>query len=130
MRDTQEVLALRKSVRVAAAVGFLLALSVFAADFTVGCGQRYVYGIVSAKYPATGDNQSWTIQVVDEWYTVPENFYYETQVGDTVKFDGRDWTIVKSAGTTLPGKPGREPQQPPPNVPPSLANPPNQPTTH
>jgi len=118
---------LRTSARVATALVFVLALSAFAADVSIGCGSQYVYGVVWGKYPATGENNAWMIQVVNEWYSVPEDFYYRAEIGDTVKFDGKDWTIVKTPDTTAPGN--QPSDQPPPNIPPSIANPPSQSTT-
>ena len=87
-------------VRLAIALVFVLALSTLAADFTIGCGQPYVYGIVSQKYARTGENDVWRLQIGSESWGVPEAFWYQAKLGDTVKFDGVRWSIVKSVGTT------------------------------
>jgi len=104
------------SVRLTALI-FVLALSVFAADITIGCGQPYVYGPVVQKYARTGENDVWRLQVGSEIWSVPEDFYYKVSLGDTVKFDGKTWSIVMLANGTVP--PGQVPA-----VPPSIANPP------
>jgi hypothetical protein len=96
------------SVRVIAVLVFLVALSAFAADFSVGCGQAYVYGPVTAKY-VTHDTSTYTIGVNGRGYVVPEDFYYSVQVGDTVAYNGKVWTKVT---------PGQSP-----NIPPSLLGP-------
>ncbi len=88
------------SGRMLRALLFVAILSVFAADFTVGCGQAYVYGPVSQKLRAAADTGDWLITVNGETYDVPLVFYNEVNVGDTVKFDGRNWTVVKRAETT------------------------------
>jgi hypothetical protein len=100
------------------ALAFVLALSVLAADITVGCGQPYVYGVVSQKFTKTENMDAWVIQIENEAWTVPQDFWYQVQLGDTVKFDGKNWSIVKRANGTVP------PNQEPPAVPPSIANPP------
>ena len=90
------------SVRVVTALVFVLALSMLAADISVGCaGKGYVYGVVQAKFAGTGDNDMSVLQIASESYTVPAGFYSEVQVGDLVRFDGKTWTIVKSAPTTF-----------------------------
>lgn len=89
-------------VRVMTALLFVLALSGLAADMTVGCAsQQYVYGVVEAKFSGNGDANSAVLQIASETYTVPQGFYQSVQVGDWVRFDGKTWTIVKSAGTTF-----------------------------
>ncbi len=84
-----------------AAVAVVLALAAFTADITIGCGPAYVYGVVAQKYASTGDRMTWILQVEDEFYPVPQAFYDRVQLGDTVKFDGRAWSVVKRAGPTL-----------------------------
>lgn len=106
------------SVRLATALVFIAALSVLAADLSVGCGQPYVYGVVSQKYPDTGERQAWLLQVGSESWAVPESFFHQVQLGDTVKFDGKSWSIVKTANGTVPANAA------PPDVPPNIANPP------
>jgi hypothetical protein len=106
------------SVRVVSALIFVIALSALAADISVGCGQPYVYGVVSQKYPRTGENDVWMLQIADESWGVPENFWHQVQLGDTVKFDGKTWSIVKTANGTVPANTTA------PDVPPNVANPP------
>ncbi len=87
---------------------FLIAiLSLFAADISVGCGQGYVYGIVNQKLSAQSGETDRQIVVNAEIFAVPMSFYNEVQVGDTVRFSGRDWTIVKRA--TAPAPPPASP---------------------
>jgi len=91
-------------------------LSVFAADISTGCGQDYVYGAVTQKINA-GHEQNSTIMVNGQPYEVPSDFYQQVQVGDMVKFNGKEWTIVKP-GTTpnvppLPPPPGTQSAPPP-----------------
>lgn len=80
---------------------FVLVLSVFAADFSVGCGQGYVYGPVTQKFRTGGDTESWNIAVNGTPYNVPLEFYTRVEVGDTVKYTGSHWEIVKPAKTTV-----------------------------
>jgi hypothetical protein len=89
-------------VRTLQALVFVLVLSVFAADFTVGCGQGYVYGPVTQKFRTGGDAESWSIAVNGTPYTVPLEFYTQVQIGDTVKYAGSRWEIVKTASGTTP----------------------------
>jgi len=84
-------------------VFFLVAiLSVFAADISVGCGQGYVYGIVNQKLSNQSGEPDRQLVVNSEIFNVPVSFYNEVQVGDTVRFNGRDWTIVKRATAPAP----------------------------
>jgi hypothetical protein len=78
---------------------FVVVLSVFAADISVGCGQGYVYGPVTQKYNTP--NENFLISINGTAYAVPQDFYYKVKVGDTVKFDGKTWTIVKAATPTF-----------------------------
>ncbi|GEM_PF-2637230 len=84
-----------------AVVAVVLALAAFTADITIGCAPAYVYGVVAQKYASTGDRMTWILRIEDEFYPVPQDFYNRAQLGDTVKFDGRAWSIVKRAGPTL-----------------------------
>ncbi len=89
--------------RMVTALLFVAMLSVFAADITVGCGQQeYVYGTVTQKYATGGDTGDYVIAVNGETHTVPLTFYQQVQIGDTVRFDGKDWSIVKPGSTTAP----------------------------
>lgn len=87
-------------------------LSVFAADVTIGCGQDYVYGAVTQKINA-GHEQNNTIMVNGQPYEVPLTFYERVQVGDMVRFNGKEWSIVKS------GQSPNVPALPPPPASPS-----------
>lgn len=89
-------------LRTVQALLFVLVLSVFAADFTVGCGQGYVYGPVTQKFTSGADNDAYTIAVSGTPYSVPLDFYDRVNVGDTVKFAGSRWEIVKTASGTTP----------------------------
>jgi hypothetical protein len=89
-------------LRTLQALLFVLVLSVFAADFSVGCGQGYVYGPVTQKFQSGGDNDGHTIAVNGTPYTVPLEFFNRVSVGDTVKFAGSTWQIVKTASGTTP----------------------------
>jgi len=79
---------------------FIVLLSAFAADISVGCGQTYVYGKVIQKY--TAPNQTYQISINGTSYSVPVDFFNTVHVGDMVKFNGKTWTIVKEAEPTLP----------------------------
>ena len=89
-------------LRTLQALLFVLVLSVFAADFSVGCGQGYVYGPVTQKFQSGGDNDGYTISVNGSPYTVPLEFFSRVNVGDTVKYAGSRWEIVKTASGTTP----------------------------
>ncbi len=89
-------------------VFFLIAiLSVFAADVTVGCGQGYVYGPVSQKLSSGVNENAAERQIVinNSPFDVPVSFYDRVQVGDWVRFNGREWTIVKRANSPTPASP-------------------------
>ncbi len=79
---------------------FIAVLSVFVADFTVGCGGGYVYGPVSQKIQ--GSDQTYKVVVNGTPYEVPANFYSRVQIGDNVKFNGQEWSIVKPGDTNVP----------------------------
>lgn len=81
---------------------FVAVLAVLTADFTVGCGQGYVHGQVTQKY--TGGQGTYLIAVNGKPYAVPQTFYDSVQVGEMVRFDGKEWSVEK-------------PGQPSPNVP-------------
>lgn len=87
------------------ALVFVLVLSVFAADFTVGCGQGYVYGPVTQKYRQGGDSETYVIAVNGTPYNVPLDFFQRVNLGDTVKYGGSHWEIVKTAGGATPTNP-------------------------
>ncbi len=92
-------------LRTIQALVFVLVLSIFAAEFTVGCGSGYVYGPVTQKYRTGADGQDWTIAVNGTPYTVPLEFYNRINLGDTVKFAGSHWEIVKTASGATPTNP-------------------------
>jgi hypothetical protein len=83
---------------------FVLVLSVFAADFSVGCGQGYVYGPVTQKYRTGADAEGYTIAVSGTPYAVPLDFYNRVGLGDTVKYTSH-WEIVKTASGATPTNP-------------------------
>ena len=90
----------------ARALLFVALLSVLAADVTVGCGAHaYVYGPVEQKYVTGADEVDKLIMVGGQTYQVPATFYSVISVGDTVKYNGTKWTIVKTAdGRPLPAQ--------------------------
>jgi len=79
---------------------FIAVLSVLIADISVGCGGGdYVYGPVSQKMQA---NDSYKVVVNGNPYEVPAEFYYRVQLGDNVRFNGKEWSIVKPGETNVP----------------------------
>ena len=84
----------------AKALLFVALLSLLAADISVGCGSKaYVYGPVTQKFNTGAVQEEHMILINGDTYTVPIGFFEHVQVGDTVKFNGREWSIVKKAGT-------------------------------
>ncbi|HLW59793.1 MAG TPA: hypothetical protein VKV57_07680 [bacterium] len=81
---------------------FVLVLSLFAADYTVGCGQGYVYGPVTQKFRNGQDSGDFVLAVNGEAYSVPQGFWNSVGLGDTVRFTGREWEIVKTAQGVTP----------------------------
>ncbi len=57
-----------------------------------------VDGSVTQKFSNRGDDASFLVAVNGTPYEVPREFYLVVQVGDTVHFDGTNWTIT-SRGT-------------------------------
>ena len=92
-------------VRAVRALVLILALSAFAADMSVGCGQGFVIGPVTAKYHTGADSGSYLISVNDKPYDVPPDFYNQVQIGDTVKYTGSQWLIVKTVNGTVVNPP-------------------------
>lgn len=80
---------------------FVVLLAALAADISVGCGQGYVYGPVAQKIATNGDKASYLLQINGDSYEVPGDFYQTVRLGDTVKYNGKTWTIVKRAGTLV-----------------------------
>lgn len=90
-------------LRTLQALLFVLVLSLFAADFSVGCGQGYVYGPVTQKFTRGGDGgDTWIIAVDGKPYEVPQGFYLKVALGDTVKYTGKQWQLVKTARGDTP----------------------------
>jgi hypothetical protein len=82
--------------RTLTALFFVAILSLLAADISVGCGsQAYVYGPVSQKFDTNGQEGEWFILINGQSYSVPRYFYDIVQVGDTVRYNGRQWSVVK-----------------------------------
>ena len=88
------------------AVVFVAILSLLAADISVGCGRNaYVYGPVEQKYTTGSDESEKLILIGGQTYQVLPTFFAEVSVGDTVKFNGRVWSVVKRAnGAPVPGQ--------------------------
>ena len=88
------------------AVIFVALLSLLAADVSVGCGREaYVYGPVEQKYTTGSDESEKLILVGGQTYQVPPTFFMEISVGDTIKYNGRKWSIVKrSDGRPVPAQ--------------------------
>lgn len=59
------------------------------------CGEgQAVIGWVDAKFPSPANN-AYVIVINHVEYFVPFEFYQTVKVGDLVKFDNGDWTIVR-----------------------------------
>ncbi len=88
------------------AVIFVAILALLAADISVGCGANaYVYGPVEQKYVKNPDDFDGLIMVQGQTYQVPGTFYAAISIGDTVKYNGRKWSIVKySDGRPVPAE--------------------------
>jgi len=79
---------------------FLMTLSLLAADVGAGWSQGYVSGVVTQKFTGGHDGDNYEIAVDGSPYDVPMTFWLSVQVGDTVKYAGRIWQIVRrSTGT-------------------------------
>lgn len=81
---------------------FVALLAALAADLSVGCGQGYVYGPVTQKFTSGEGVDQTQLAVNGDPYLVPYSFYQQVRIGDIVKFDGKEWTIVKRAGAITP----------------------------
>jgi len=88
------------------AVIFVAILSLLAADLSVGCGRNaYVYGPVEQKYTTGSDEGDRLIMIQGQTYLVPPAFYTVISVGDTVKYNGTKWSIIKYAdGRPVPAQ--------------------------
>ena len=86
---------------------FIAMLSVLAADVSIGCGNEYVYGPVDQKFTANSDEGAGysRILVNQKPYEVPQTFWNQVEVGDTVKFNGKTWSIVKKGTRPTFGTP-------------------------
>jgi hypothetical protein len=87
--------------RLIKALVFVALVSAFAADISVGCGGQYVYGPVDQKIRSGGGGGN-LIRVQGEAYEVPLSFFDTVQVGDIVKYNGNEWSIVKRASQPEP----------------------------
>ena len=85
---------------------FVALLSFLAADFSVGCGrQAYVFGPVEQKFVTGGQEEADKLILVGgQTYLVPPSFFNQIAVGDTVKYNGSQWSIVKRADGTVPAQ--------------------------
>ena len=89
-------------VRTIQALLFVLMLSALAADMSVGCGQQgYVYGAVTQKFSSSADRGR-LISVNGQNFEVPEDFYTQVQVGDTVRFSHGHWEVVRTPNEPAP----------------------------
>lgn len=88
------------------AIVFVAILSLLAADVSVGCGANtYVFGPVEQKYSKNPDDYERLIMVQGKTYQVPPSFFAAVSLGDTVKYNGRKWAIVKTAdGRPVPAE--------------------------
>lgn len=77
------------------ALVFVVALSMLAADVTVGCSQGYVSGVVTQKFTGGHDGGAYEIAVDGSPYEVPMSFWLTVHVGDAVRYTGTEWQIVK-----------------------------------
>jgi hypothetical protein len=89
-------------VRTIQALLFVLMLSALAADMSVGCGQQgYVNGTVTQKFSYSG-NRGPLIAVNGQTYEVPEGFYSQVQVGDSVRFSSGRWEVIRTPNEPAP----------------------------
>ena len=72
-------------------VGTVLALTVSTA-LAVG---PVVEGSVTQKFTHSDGDDDYLIAVDGTPYAVPLDFYARVHVGNTVRFDGTNWTILK-----------------------------------
>ena len=88
------------------AIVFVALLALLAADISVGCGgNAYVYGPVEQKYVKNPDDYEGLIMVQGQTYQVQPSFFAAVSVGDTVKYNGRKWSIVKTTdGRPVPAE--------------------------
>jgi hypothetical protein len=77
-----------------------IVLVVFVAQVFPSCQQgQEVVGWVEEKFVSRSSGGPEYIIVINTvWYDVPYSFWAEVHVGDLVKYDGTQWTVVKKAG--------------------------------
>lgn len=80
------------------AVVVVVLLSLHVADATVGFGAGYVYGTVTQKFTGGHDGGDYELAVDGAPYEVPIMFWLSVQVGDTVRYTGTEWQVVKRSG--------------------------------
>ena len=84
---------------------FVAMLALLGAQIDVGCGKNaYVYGPVEQKFAGQRDEVDKLIMVNGQTYLVPPTFFAQISVGDTVKFNGSTWSVVKKADGTVPAQ--------------------------
>jgi len=88
------------------AIIFVAILALLAADVSIGCGKNaYVYGPVEQMYTKGPDDYDRQIMVNGQTYLVSPSFFSQISVGDTVKYNGSKWSIVKYAdGRPVPAQ--------------------------
>ena len=75
---------------------FLVALALGVASF-IPAGVALaadVHGVVTQKFVSGGDSGEYRIAVDGTPYVVPLGFYVTVSIGETVNFDGTNWTIA------------------------------------
>ncbi len=65
-----------------------------------GQGEQEIVGWVEEKFTARPSGSvEYVIVINTVWYEVPFNFWSRVEVGDLVKYDGTQWTIVRKKGS-------------------------------
>lgn len=83
-------------------LSLLVVLAVAVAQIVPSCdgGVKEVVGWVEEKYiDRVTLRQRYTIVINTVAYDVPFQFWHNVEVGDLVKYDGIEWTIVRKKGT-------------------------------
>ena len=73
----------------------LVLLSLHLAGAAAGYGPGYVFGTVTQKFTPGHDGGEYEIAVEGSPYEVPIMFWRSVQVGDTVRYTGTEWQVVK-----------------------------------
>ena len=96
------------NVRTIQVLLFVVVLSAFAADFTMGCGTGYVYGRVTQKFVGGSGQMNRTISVNGKPFVVPLDFWTRVNVGDWVRYNGKNWEMAEAPPSTgsATGAPG------------------------